>query len=206
MTVRAFQTCLCPIIIIDGSHLKRKYLGMMFVATNMYGNNQILLIAFGVGKTESRESCIWFLSRLKECIGDMPSLAIILDIVDSIEMVIQVVFPNAYHKLCCHHLLMNMITKIDKQERTKILFWEDAKDYRQLRRALNEDYRTWLEIIGYEKWARSYFLVVRYNIMTSKNAKSINSLSIDAQKLQITMLIDFFRATMQQWWCQRRKC
>nr|KAJ0205857.1 hypothetical protein LSAT_V11C500286000 [Lactuca sativa] len=44
----------------------------------------------------------------------------------------------------------------------------------------------------------------RYNIMTSKNADSSNALSRDVQKLPITMLIDFFRATMEQWWCQRR--
>nr|KAJ0192005.1 hypothetical protein LSAT_V11C800417250 [Lactuca sativa] len=54
-SVRAFQICLHPIIIIDGAHLKRKYLGTMFLAIGMDGNKQILTIAFGVGKTESGE-------------------------------------------------------------------------------------------------------------------------------------------------------
>nr|KAJ0198909.1 hypothetical protein LSAT_V11C600330620 [Lactuca sativa] len=74
--VQAFQRCLRPIIIINGAHLKGKYLGII---VGMDGNNQILPVAFGVGKTKSEESWIWFLSRLKECIGDIPSLAIISD-------------------------------------------------------------------------------------------------------------------------------
>nr|KAJ0206916.1 hypothetical protein LSAT_V11C500230870 [Lactuca sativa] len=42
--------------IIDDAHLKRKYLGTMFLAVNIDGNKQIIPIAFGVGKTESGES------------------------------------------------------------------------------------------------------------------------------------------------------
>nr|KAJ0189800.1 hypothetical protein LSAT_V11C800437630 [Lactuca sativa] len=125
--VRAFQRYLRPIIIIHGAHLKGEYLDTMFLVVGMDGNNQILPIAFGVGKTESEESWIWFLSRLQECIGDMPSLAIISNRLNSIELAIQAVFPNAYHGLYCLHLLMNIRAKIAKQERTKILFWDAAK-------------------------------------------------------------------------------
>nr|KAJ0189399.1 hypothetical protein LSAT_V11C800400880 [Lactuca sativa] len=46
--------------------------------------------------------------------------------------------------------------------------------------------------------------MVRYNIMTSNSLESFNALSRDSRKLSITMLIDFFRATMQQCWCQWR--
>nr|KAJ0187338.1 hypothetical protein LSAT_V11C900482560 [Lactuca sativa] len=119
--VRAFQRCLLPIIIIDAAHLKGKYLGTMFPTIGMDGNNQLLHIVFFVGK--SGESWIWFLSRLKKCIGDISSLA------NSIEMTIQVVFSNAYHRLCCRYLLMNMRANIGYHERTKILFWEAAKAY-----------------------------------------------------------------------------
>nr|KAJ0198207.1 hypothetical protein LSAT_V11C700352950 [Lactuca sativa] len=87
---------------IDGAHLKGKYLGIMFLAIGMNGNNQILPFALGVGKTE-------------KCIEDMPSLAIISDRSSSIEMDIQVVFLNAYHGLFCRHLLINMRAKIGKQ-------------------------------------------------------------------------------------------
>lgn len=51
-----FQTCLRPIIIIDGAHLKGEYLGMMFLAVGMDSNNQILPISFGIRKTKIGES------------------------------------------------------------------------------------------------------------------------------------------------------
>nr|KAJ0228327.1 hypothetical protein LSAT_V11C100021700 [Lactuca sativa] len=120
---------------------------------------------------------------------------------NSIETVIQAVFPNTCHGLCCRHLLMNMRAKIDKQERKKILFWEATKAYREydfkeslgrLRRVLNDDRRTLLDIIGNERWERSCFPVGWYNLMISNSAESVNALSRDARKLPITMLIDFF--------------
>ena len=81
-------------------------------------------------------------------------------------MAIQTVFPNAYHRLYCRYLLMNMRTKIDKKERIEILFWEDEKAYREsdfkgrvsrLRRAVNDDCQTWLDRIGSE---RSWFSTI----------------------------------------------
>nr|KAJ0197643.1 hypothetical protein LSAT_V11C700345800 [Lactuca sativa] len=138
----------------------------MFLVVGMDGNNQILPIAFVVGKTKSEE--------LKECIEDMTSLAIISDRVNSPEMVIQSVFLNAYHRLYCCYLLMNMRENIRNQERTYI-FWEAAKAYGDNKR-----------------WARLCFPVVRYNIMTLNNIEPVNALSRDTRKLPITMLIDFF--------------
>nr|KAJ0206656.1 hypothetical protein LSAT_V11C500267340 [Lactuca sativa] len=107
-----------PIIIIDGTHLKGKYLFTMFQTVGMDCNHQIHPIAFGVGKTENGESWIWFLSRLKECIRDMPYIPVISDRANSIEIATQVVFLNTYHELYCRHLLMNMRVKMGMQTRT----------------------------------------------------------------------------------------
>nr|KAJ0221395.1 hypothetical protein LSAT_V11C200099080 [Lactuca sativa] len=198
-TVRAFQRCLHPIIIINGAHLKGKYFCTMFLTVGMDGNNQILPIAFGVGKIESGELWIWFLSRLKECIGDMPYSHIISDRANSIEIPIQTLlspFVDEYENKD-----WQAIENIDfvlggyKSILREILSG--------LHRALNDDFQTWLDTIDNERWTRSCFLVVRYNIMTSNSVESINALSRDVKKLSISMLIDFFRATMQQWWCQR---
>nr|KAJ0207398.1 hypothetical protein LSAT_V11C500267790 [Lactuca sativa] len=66
----------------------------------------------------------------------------------------------------------------------------------RIRRTLTNDCRTWLD-----QCRRLCFHVVRYNIMSSDSVKSVNALSRDAQRLPITMLLDFFQAKMQQWWC-----
>ena len=42
-----------PVIAIDGTHLKGKYKGILFIATVMDGNDQIFSIAFGVGHLEN---------------------------------------------------------------------------------------------------------------------------------------------------------
>nr|KAJ0216785.1 hypothetical protein LSAT_V11C300105260 [Lactuca sativa] len=180
-TVRAFQRCLCHIIIIHGVHLKGKYLGTMFLAVGMDGNNQIPLIAYGVGKTESGESCIWFLSRLKQCIGDMPYLAIISDRANSIEMTIQATLLSPF---------VDEYEKKDRQARENIDF---------VLGGCKGIPRTWLNKIDNERWTRLCLPMVRYNIMTSNSVESVNALSRDVRKLLITMLIAFFRETTKQW-------
>ena len=48
-----FRECCRPTIAIDGTHLKRKYKGILFITTMMDGNDKIFLIAFGVGHLEN---------------------------------------------------------------------------------------------------------------------------------------------------------
>ena len=62
----------------------------------------------------------------------------------------------------------------------------------------------YLKSINPETWSRAHFKGNRYNLMSSNSVESINALSRHARKVPILMLIDFFRATMQQWWFQRR--
>jgi len=46
---------------------------------------------------------------------------------------------------------------------------------------------------------------MRYNVMTSNSAESINVMSRYAQCLPIAMLIDVFRISLQQWYYDRRE-
>ena len=66
--------------------------------------------------------------------------------------------------------------------------------------------RVWeyLQNINPERWARAHFPGNRYFLMTSNSAESINSMSRFARKMSILMLIEYFRATMQQWSFQKR--
>ena len=51
-----FPTCCRPTIAIDGTHLKGKNKGILFIATTIDSNDQIFLIAFGVGDIENDRS------------------------------------------------------------------------------------------------------------------------------------------------------
>ncbi|XP_035834043.1 uncharacterized protein LOC118482602 [Helianthus annuus] len=114
--IRTFFCNLRLVVIIDAAHLKGEFKGTLFLAVGMDGNNQILPISYGIGKSEDGESWTWFLSKLKECIGEIPNMAIISDRANSIHLAVRNVFPHAYHGLCCRHLMMNLPLPSDKKK------------------------------------------------------------------------------------------
>ncbi|KAL6584380.1 hypothetical protein OROMI_003669 [Orobanche minor] len=61
-SIRDFKACR-PVIVVDGTHLKGKYNGIMFVAAIKDANEQIFPLAFGFGAKECDESWIWFLEQ-----------------------------------------------------------------------------------------------------------------------------------------------
>ncbi|GKE16650.1 transposase, MuDR, MULE transposase domain protein [Tanacetum coccineum] len=67
------------------------------MAVGMDGNNQIVPIAFGICKGETGPCWSWWMSVLKECIGDNPSLLFISDRHAAIALAVQNEFPLAYH-------------------------------------------------------------------------------------------------------------
>nr|GEY75538.1 hypothetical protein [Tanacetum cinerariifolium] len=101
--IRTFVLHMRPLIIIDGAHLKGEFFGKMYLAVAMDSNNQILPLAYGVGKSETFRSWDWFLTKLKECIIDfeerfstlrdwLPSIANKLDMI-GLEKWARVNFP-----------------------------------------------------------------------------------------------------------------
>ncbi|GKC14776.1 ankyrin repeat-containing protein [Tanacetum coccineum] len=183
----------------------------MYLAVAMDGNNQILPLAYRVGKSKTFRSWDWFLMKLKECIiGKQDNLTIIYV---SIASAIKNVFPNAFHGRCCRHLLMNLREKgprfISKEE----LFWKACKAYQISN--FEERFSTlryWLpsvanklDMIGLQKWARVHFPGMRYNYITSNSAESVNALSRHSRKLPICMMIDWFIKSLQQWHFEHRQ-
>ncbi|GJU89656.1 transposase, MuDR, MULE transposase domain protein [Tanacetum coccineum] len=67
----------------------------MVVCTDGY--NQNVPIAFGICKGETGPCWSWWMSVLKECIGDNPSLLFISDRHAAIALTVQNEFPLAYH-------------------------------------------------------------------------------------------------------------
>ncbi|KAM6553975.1 hypothetical protein CsatB_014737 [Cannabis sativa] len=62
---------------------------------------------------------------------------------------------------------------------------------------------TYVEQIGFEKWARPYCLGDRYNIMTSNAAESFNKVTEEFKKYPVTISVDFIRFTLQNWFASR---
>ncbi|GKC40609.1 transposase, MuDR, MULE transposase domain protein [Tanacetum coccineum] len=157
----SFQDDAKTLIIIDAAHLKGTYQGTNLIAVGMDGNNQIIPIATGVSQGETDKSWTWFLSKLKDCIGEVPNLAIISDRHYAIILACKTVFPNLFHGFCCRYLMMNCGMQSERP-----------------------DAHHKLVEAGIEKWSRAKCPANRYNYMTSnksgimnveKNMKFLNS-------------------------------
>ncbi|GKC23701.1 transposase, MuDR, MULE transposase domain protein, partial [Tanacetum coccineum] len=126
VAIRSFKSYMRPLIKIDGAHLKGTYLGTNLLVVGMDANNLIIPLATGVSQGETIETWSWFLTKLKECIGEDPNLVIISDRHYSITVTCANVFPNAFHGCCCRHLMMNCKFKSDK---LKAWYWKTCKAY-----------------------------------------------------------------------------
>lgn len=200
-----------PLIIIDAAHLKGKYLGTNMLAVGMDGNNQIVPLATGVSQGETGRSWTWFLTHLKECIGEVPDLAIISDRHLGIQQACQTVYPEAFHGYCCRHLMLNC--KFGSSEMVKALYWKTCKCYTtdefthafaQIERKSQEAHRKLLEA-GVMFWSRAYCPGKRYNYMTSNSAESINNLTRHVRRSPITSLMEYYRRLVQEWFCDKRQ-
>ncbi|KAJ9555661.1 hypothetical protein OSB04_010275 [Centaurea solstitialis] len=212
VAIHTFLQNLRRVLIIDVAHLKGPYLGTMFLVVAMDGNNNIVPIAFGVGKSETADEWTWFLSKLKRCIGEPEGLVFMSDRAASINAAITTIFPNSHHALCCRHLVMNVRSRDSRIKVFKTPYWKACKAYTTyvfdrmmniLRVAIPDGARL-IEEVGVERWLRVYFPGIRYNIMTSNSAESINAMSRFARRLPIVGLIEYFRAFQQEWYFIRR--
>ncbi|KAL6319991.1 hypothetical protein AAG906_037068 [Vitis piasezkii] len=88
-----FHTSIRPVVAVDGTFLKVKYLGTLFIATCKDDNNQIYPLAFGIGDSENDASWEWFLQKLHDALGHIDDLFVISDRHGSIEKAIHNYFP-----------------------------------------------------------------------------------------------------------------
>ncbi|GKD61655.1 transposase, MuDR, MULE transposase domain protein [Tanacetum coccineum] len=172
-------------------------------------NNQIIPIATGVSQSETNKSWTWFLSKLKDCIREVPNLTIISDRHYAITHACKNMFPNYFHGYCCRHLMMNCNMQSDKLNG---IYWKTFKAYTiaefekfiSLICYVRPDSHRKLVEAGFSKWSRAMCPTTRYNYMTSNSVESVNALTKDVQKLPITMLMDWFRDLLQKWYYERR--
>ncbi|XP_077221933.1 uncharacterized protein LOC143855745 [Tasmannia lanceolata] len=64
-SIRSFQRTLRSIVLVDGTHLRGKYLGILLIAVGVDGNNGLVPLAFGVVETENEDSWCWFFYLVK---------------------------------------------------------------------------------------------------------------------------------------------
>ncbi|KAH6811026.1 hypothetical protein C2S51_024788 [Perilla frutescens var. frutescens] len=207
--ISAFHAGARPVVVIDGTHLKGKNKGIMFVVVMKDVNEQLLPIAVGIGPIENDDTWIWFLNRLHITLGEIEDLLIVSDQHKSIKNAVAAVFPRAIHGLCYYHLQ----TKMAKRGSNVIgLFKEAAYAYRtnvfqrhlsaleMLSRPAYEKLCT----IGPQHWSRSQCPVRSVGFMTSNASESLNARLLWARRLPIFSMLESFRKIVEEWFVERR--
>ncbi|XP_022891757.1 uncharacterized protein LOC111406598 [Olea europaea var. sylvestris] len=204
-SIRGYMQYLRPVVCINGSHLKGPYKGTLLLATAQDANKQIYPLAWGIVDSKTNRSWMWFMSNLKDLIGDSDELVFVSDRKRSIERAITHLFPLSRHCCCMWHVEKNLIQRHFNAS-SVFLFKRAATTYRveefkrlmgQIRRVSERCYR-YLEKADFSFWSLALFVGDRYNIMTNNNAESLNSVLRHARSLPITCLVEHIRKTMQR--------
>ncbi|KAL6577201.1 hypothetical protein OROMI_011477 [Orobanche minor] len=207
-SIRGFKACR-PVIVVDGTHLKGKYNGIMFVAATKDANEQIFPLAFGFGAKECDESWIWFLEQCRRTFGSPENLLIVSDQHVSIKNALDVVYPGTPHGICTYHLQGNIRWWGDH---AIIMFQAAANAYRcrdfEDRMANLKGFAPGAhdKLMGADpvRWSRSVCPVRRYNFLTSNCAECLNGRLRWARKLPVCTLLECVRLMIGQWFAERR--
>ncbi|GJY23188.1 transposase, MuDR, MULE transposase domain protein [Tanacetum coccineum] len=169
---------------IDATHLKGLYKGTNLVAVAMDGNNQIVPIAFGICKGETGPCWTWWISVLRECIGDNPNLLFISDRDAAIALAVENEFPLAFHAAYTREEFATSMSKLKMLQPDAYLKLCDA---------------------GLQRWSRAHCPLVCYNYMTSNSVESVNAKSVIHRKEPVLKLAETYRAMVQEWYYERRQ-
>ncbi|KAL6529937.1 hypothetical protein OROMI_028582 [Orobanche minor] len=207
-SIRGFKACR-PVIVVDGTHLKGKYNGIMFVAATKDANEQIFPLAFGFGAKECDESWIWFLEQCRRTFGSPENLLIVSDQHVSIKNDSDVVYPGTPHGICTYHLQGKIRWWGDHaiimfQAAANAYRCRDFKDRMANLKGFAPGAHDKLMAADPVRWARSMCLVRRYNFLTSNCAKCLNGRLRWARKLPVCTLLECVRLMIGQWFAERR--
>ena len=103
-SLAGFHTSISLVVAVDGTFLKAKYSGNLFIIACKDGNNQIYPLTFKIGDSENDASWEWFLQKLHDAIGHIDDLFVISNRHGSIKKAVHKVFPHAMHGVCTYHI------------------------------------------------------------------------------------------------------
>ncbi|XP_070012766.1 uncharacterized protein [Nicotiana sylvestris] len=195
-------------------HLKSYYIGTFISASTLDGAGHILPLAYGVIDSENDAAWTWFFEQFKIAYGVRENMCIVSDRNESIIKSVSRVYPNVPHCACIWHLWNNVYKKFKKSyAKLSEIYFSMAKTYTQtefdslMEKVEKVDIRVkeYLELAGYEKWARLYAPVNRGWTMTSNIVESINAALVSARELPIYDFLEEVRKMFGRWNCSNRK-
>lgn len=215
-SIYGFVNACRPLIGLDRTLLKSKYLGTLLFATGFDGDGALFPLAFGVVDEESDENWIWFLSELHGLLEanteNMPRLTILSDrqkgIVDGVDFN----FPTAFHGFCMRHLSDSFRKEFSNTVLVNLL-WEAAHALTVIEfeakileiEETSQEAAFWIRRIPPRLWATAYFEGTRYGHLTANIAESLNSWILEASGLPIIQMMECIRRQLMTWFNERRE-
>nr|KAJ0222710.1 hypothetical protein LSAT_V11C200056380 [Lactuca sativa] len=199
-----FQCCFLAIgWVVYFVRLRGNYLKTMYVAVAKNGNNLTFPIAFGM-VVENNMFLMW----LKECLGQGKEVAFISNMDDIVSSHIDNVFTDSYHGYTYKSVHKYLRTRVGSGRSVETLYWRTLKSYtmsifKQNFSRLSRDAREVLTNIGHPKWARSYFLIIRWNVLDMEVPQYFSELSLNQRNVPIITLIEGICAYMQNTFFER---
>ncbi|XP_024011317.1 uncharacterized protein LOC112086580 [Eutrema salsugineum] len=191
------------VVVVDGTHLKGNYAGCMFTASAQDANYQIFPVVFAIFDGENDKSQTWFFQNLLNIMPDAEDVVFLSDRQNSIYAALSKVYPKARHGICVVHLQRN-VQAIFKKRHLGYLISKAARAFHvsefnthfneivEIDRACAE----YLASIGFEQWTRAHFTGVRYNVMTSNIAESLNATMAETCGFPIIPLLEHIQTTL----------
>nr|GEU52279.1 transposase, MuDR, MULE transposase domain protein [Tanacetum cinerariifolium] len=160
--------------IIDKNHWRTN-----LVVVGIDGNNQIVPIAFGICKGETGPCWSWWMSVLKECIGDNPNSLFISDRHPDIALT---KIKGLFRRLC------------------KAYTPEEFASNMSILQAIQPDPYHKLCEVGPHRWSRAHCPQLHYNYVTLNSVESVNAVTILKRKKLVLMLAETYRSMVQEWY------
>ncbi|KAJ8759448.1 hypothetical protein K2173_006985 [Erythroxylum novogranatense] len=215
-SIYGFLNACRPLLGLDRTYLKSKYLGTLLLATGFDGDGALFPLAFGVVDEENDENWMWFLSELHNLLEinteNMPRLTILSDRQKGIVDGVEANFPTAFHGFCMRHLSESFRKEFNNTMLVNIL-WEAAHALTVIEfeakileiEDISQDAAYWIRRIPPRLWATAYFEGARFGHLTANIVESFNSWILEASGLPIIQMMECIRRQLMTWFNERRE-
>lgn len=215
-SIYGFLNACRPLLGLDRTYLKSKYLGTLLLATGFDGDGALFPLAFGVVDEENDDNWMWFLSELRNLLEinteNMPRLTILSDRMKCIVDGVEANFPTAFHGFCMRHLSDSFRKEFNNTILVNLL-WEAAHALTVIEfeakileiEEISQDAAYWIRRIPPRLWATAYFEGTRFGHLTANIVESLNTWILEASGLPIIQMMECIRRQLMTWFNERRE-
>ncbi|GFY90697.1 hypothetical protein Acr_07g0008940 [Actinidia rufa] len=215
-SIYGFLNACRPLLGLDRTFLKSKYLGTLLLATGFDGDGALFPLAFGVVDEETDDNWMWFLSELHNLLElnteNMPRLTILSDRQKGIIDGVEANFPTAFHGFCMRHLSDSFRKEFNNTMLVNLL-WEAAHALTVIEfeakileiEEISQDAAYWIRRVPPRLWATAYFEGTRFGHLTANIVESLNTWLLEASGLPIIQMMECIRRQLMTWFNERRE-